>query len=69
MQQDGANIIALISCIYIHDVRVIQLGVNYGQIGDNLPSAGNVIGLYRKCMIKRIRLFEPIAEILEALKG
>lgn len=47
----------------------LRFGVNYGQNGDNLPSAEDVIGLYKKCEIKMIRLFEPISEILEALKG
>nr|ABN05912.1 Glycoside hydrolase, family 17 [Medicago truncatula] len=45
------------------------IGVNFGRNGDNLPSPQNVVGLYNKCGIKLLKLFEPSPDILEALKG
>ncbi|RHN47195.1 putative glucan endo-1,3-beta-D-glucosidase [Medicago truncatula] len=47
----------------------LRIGVNFGRNGDNLPSPQNVVGLYNKCGIKLLRLFEPSPDILEALKG
>ncbi|KAF8411825.1 hypothetical protein HHK36_004384 [Tetracentron sinense] len=45
------------------------IGVCYGTQGDNLPSPTDVINLYKRSNIEMIRLFEPLAEVLEALRG
>lgn len=46
-----------------------SFGVNYGILGDNLPWVGDVIKLYQKNGIKKMRLFEPLQEVLYTLRG
>ncbi|KAK6945234.1 Glycoside hydrolase family 17 [Dillenia turbinata] len=46
-----------------------QIGVNYGMIGNNLPSMPEVIALYKQYNIRRMRLFWPDADALRALGG
>ncbi|KAK6941782.1 Glycoside hydrolase family 17 [Dillenia turbinata] len=46
-----------------------QIGVNYGMLGDNLPSKPDVIALYKQYNIQRMRLFWPDADALSALGG
>lgn len=46
-----------------------SFGVNYGRLGDNLPPPSQVIGLYEKCGIQYLRLFDPSHDALEALRG
>ncbi|XP_010910898.2 glucan endo-1,3-beta-glucosidase-like [Elaeis guineensis] len=36
--------------------------------GDNLPSPADAVALYKKNNIKKMRLFEPRAEVLSALQ-
>ncbi|BAB86422.1 beta-1,3-glucanase precursor [Oryza sativa Japonica Group] len=45
------------------------IGVNYGMIGNNLPSPDKVIALYRASNITDIRLFHPDTTVLAALRG
>uniref|UniRef100_A0A0D3EV49 Glucan endo-1,3-beta-D-glucosidase n=1 Tax=Oryza barthii TaxID=65489 RepID=A0A0D3EV49_9ORYZ len=45
------------------------IGVNYGMIGNNLPSPDKVIALYRANNITDIRLFHPDTTVLAALRG
>ena len=45
------------------------VGVNYGTQGNNLPAARDVIELFKRNNVGRIRLFEPLPEVLEALRG
>ncbi|CAK9171729.1 unnamed protein product [Ilex paraguariensis] len=45
------------------------IGVCYGRNGNNLPSPRDVIGLYKRCGIQLIRLFEPNPQVLDALRG
>ncbi|KAI4335223.1 hypothetical protein L6164_013890 [Bauhinia variegata] len=47
----------------------IDIGVNYGREGTNLPSAAEVVQLYKNYSIGKMRLFEPDASILQALRG
>jgi len=46
-----------------------SIGLNYGLLGDNLPSPSNVINLYKSIGISRIRIFDPNTEVLNALRG
>ncbi|PKI73690.1 hypothetical protein CRG98_005931 [Punica granatum] len=39
------------------------------MLGDNLPSPSDVIQLFKKYNIGKIRLFEPVPEVLQALRG
>ncbi|KAF0919690.1 hypothetical protein E2562_030941 [Oryza meyeriana var. granulata] len=45
------------------------IGVNYGMIGNNLPSPDKVVALYRASNITDIRLFHPDTTVLGALRG
>ncbi|KAK6941783.1 Glycoside hydrolase family 17 [Dillenia turbinata] len=51
------------------NIAETQIGVNYGMLGDNLPSKPDVIALYKQYNIQRMRLFWPDADALSALGG
>ncbi|CAA7013383.1 unnamed protein product [Microthlaspi erraticum] len=44
-------------------------GVCYGRNGNNLPSPADTIALYKSNKIDAIRIYEPFADMLEALRG
>ncbi|KAL0731976.1 hypothetical protein Bca4012_028070 [Brassica carinata] len=44
-------------------------GVCYGRNGNNLPSPADTIALYKRNNIDAIRMYEPFADMLEALRG
>ncbi|XP_021738771.1 probable glucan endo-1,3-beta-glucosidase BG5 [Chenopodium quinoa] len=46
-----------------------DVGVCYGLVGDNLPSPKDVVSLYKRHNIRKMRIFEPYPEVLEALRG
>ncbi|KAA3453832.1 Glucan endo-1,3-beta-glucosidase [Gossypium australe] len=46
-----------------------DIGVCYGLNGNNLPSPGDVINLYKTSGINNIRLYQPYPEVLEAARG
>ncbi|KAF8037352.1 hypothetical protein BT93_B0306 [Corymbia citriodora subsp. variegata] len=47
----------------------LDIGVNYGMVGDNLPSPATVVQLYKKYKIGKIQLFNPNPNVLNALRG
>ncbi|KAI3693603.1 hypothetical protein L1987_76550 [Smallanthus sonchifolius] len=51
------------------DTTESQVGVCYGMLGNNLPSATQVISLYNSNNIKRMRLYDPNQAALQALSG
>ncbi|KAG2300036.1 hypothetical protein Bca52824_036508 [Brassica carinata] len=53
----------------VNMVTTTNVGLNYGLLGDNLPSPSEVINLYKSIGITKIRIFDPNTEVLNALRG
>ncbi|XP_015692829.2 putative glucan endo-1,3-beta-glucosidase GVI [Oryza brachyantha] len=45
------------------------IGVNYGMLGNNLPSPAQVISMYKAKNISYVRLFHPDTAVLAALRN
>ncbi|KHG25787.1 putative glucan endo-1,3-beta-glucosidase A6 -like protein [Gossypium arboreum] len=46
-----------------------QVGVNYGQLGNNLPSPKQSVKLIQSLRAKRVKIYDANHDILNALKG
>jgi hypothetical protein len=51
------------------DAGAQSVGVCYGRNGNNLPSDGDVVALYKSSGIGRMRIYEPYPSTLDALRG
>ncbi|WCJ36658.1 Glucan endo-1 3-beta-glucosidase [Euphorbia peplus] len=62
-------IFSILSCsLYIH-AGAQGIGVNYGLLGDNLPSPDKVISLLKSKNVTQIRIFDPNPGVLTAVKN
>ncbi|EOA18987.1 hypothetical protein CARUB_v10007632mg [Capsella rubella] len=46
-----------------------SIGLNYGLLGNNLPSPPNVLNLFKSIGVTKIRIFDPDTTVLNALRG
>ncbi|KAK3008491.1 hypothetical protein RJ639_015102 [Escallonia herrerae] len=53
----------------LNNEGVKGIGVNYGLLGDNLPPPDQVIALLKSKNIRKIRIFDPNQDVLNALHG
>ncbi|XP_060168928.1 glucan endo-1,3-beta-glucosidase, acidic-like [Lycium barbarum] len=53
---------------YLEIIEALSVGVCYGRNGNNLPSAQDVVNLYKANGITNMRVYDPIPETLTALK-
>ncbi|RID65080.1 hypothetical protein BRARA_D00300 [Brassica rapa] len=51
------------------DTTAGQIGVCFGQLGNNLPNPSDVVAMYKQYDIQRMRMYAPKTEALEALRG
>nr|XP_010921935.2 putative glucan endo-1,3-beta-glucosidase GVI isoform X1 [Elaeis guineensis] len=63
-----ASFSLLISSFGIHAGAQV-IGINYGTLGDNLPSPAQVVDLLKSRNINLVRLFDPNPTILPALQN
>ncbi|CAI9113823.1 OLC1v1014505C1 [Oldenlandia corymbosa var. corymbosa] len=50
-------------------VEAQSVGVCYGLLGNNLPSEQEVVNLYNKNNIRKMRIYAPTPPVLNALRG
>ncbi|XP_073027636.1 putative glucan endo-1,3-beta-glucosidase GVI [Primulina eburnea] len=62
--------LALVVTIFLTINPVARgIGINYGLLGDNLPSPFDAIAVLKSRGVQKIRLFEPNPDVLAALQG
>lgn len=57
------------SLLAVSESALLNVGVNYGTQGNNLPPPSAVVGMYKRLNVGKMRLFEPLPAVLEALRG
>ncbi|KAK4365568.1 hypothetical protein RND71_016926 [Anisodus tanguticus] len=55
-----------LACLFLVFLSVSSLGINYGQIADNLPSPENVVPLVKSIGATRIKLYDADPKVLKA---
>lgn len=60
-----ASIILSIS-VYLLPIMVNSIGINYGQIADNLPSPENVVPLVKSIGVTKVKLYDADPRVLGA---
>ncbi|XP_016432978.1 glucan endo-1,3-beta-glucosidase 11 [Nicotiana tabacum] len=56
----------LVACLFFSPIMVTSLGINYGQIANNLPSPENVIPLVKSIGASRVKLYDADPKVLKA---
>ncbi|CAN6829249.1 unnamed protein product [Brassica oleracea] len=51
------------------DTTAGQIGVCYGEYGNNLPSNSEAVAMYKQYNIRRMRMYGPNPNALDALRG
>ncbi|KAH7677445.1 Glycoside hydrolase family 17 protein [Dioscorea alata] len=59
----------LLSSTFIVFPGTEAIGVNYGMLGNNLPTREQVVALYKSKNIHKLRLYNPDSSALQALQG
>ncbi|KAJ0510654.1 putative glucan endo-1,3-beta-D-glucosidase [Helianthus annuus] len=62
-------LLGLLINIFVFTADAQSVGVCYGTIANNLPSPRQVVSLYIRNRITRMRIYAPRSDILEALRG
>ncbi|XP_024005304.1 glucan endo-1,3-beta-glucosidase 14 isoform X2 [Eutrema salsugineum] len=62
------NVFLLLSLVFSGNIlqRVTSLGINYGQVGNDLPSPDKVINLLRSLRITKTRIYDTNPQILSS---
>ncbi|KAL9255671.1 Glucan endo-1,3-beta-glucosidase, basic isoform-like protein [Drosera capensis] len=50
-------------------IAAADIGTCYGLLGDNLPSFSQVVALYNRANIQKMRIYAPVQELAQALQG
>ncbi|CAD6339314.1 unnamed protein product [Miscanthus lutarioriparius] len=60
-------------CIFLAEVSLVRhataLGINYGQVGNNLPSPPQVVQLLSSLRIGKVRIYDVNPQVLTAFAG
>ncbi|KAM0065101.1 putative glucan endo-1,3-beta-D-glucosidase [Helianthus debilis subsp. tardiflorus] len=62
-------LLGLLMNIYVFTADAQSVGVCYGTVANNLPLPREVVSLYIRNRITRMRIYAPRSDILEALRG
>ncbi|CAA7059303.1 unnamed protein product [Microthlaspi erraticum] len=65
----SSSLFFLLSVVVIFPATVTSIGVNYGQIGDNLPSPEDVVPLVKSIGATKVKLYDANPQILKAFAG
>ncbi|XP_010542063.1 PREDICTED: glucan endo-1,3-beta-glucosidase 11 [Tarenaya hassleriana] len=65
----SSSLLFLLSVAVIFPATAFSIGVNYGQIGDNLPSPEDVVPLVKSIGATKVKLYDTNPEILKAFAG
>ncbi|XP_022957923.1 glucan endo-1,3-beta-glucosidase 11-like [Cucurbita moschata] len=68
-EQCGSFVLLLVSGLLLLPVMVSSIGVNYGQIANNLPAPENVIPLVKAIGATKVKLYDASPKVLRAFSN